>query len=149
MCYSLSMFNMHELTKADIPLVHALSVEIFGVSAKDPKYAIERWEEHLSQHGLLLGAFDGDELVGFKFGYEREPGALHSWLGGVREPYRRRGIMRLLTEKQESWARNNGYHCVTVNTYKDKFPAMYQFLMGSGYHETEERLGKSFLRKEL
>lgn len=72
-------------------------------------------------------------MIGFKFGYRREPGRFHSWLGGVRPLFRRRGAMRALTQAQESWARANGFEAITVNTFQEKFPQMYLFLLGEGY----------------
>jgi GNAT superfamily N-acetyltransferase len=143
------MLDIREQTEEDIPLIHLFSQEIFGESAASEKYAPERWKEHLKKRGLLLGAFENGELVGFKFGYEREAGSFHSWLGGVRRSQRRRGVMRALTEKQESWARSHGYPRLTVNTYREKFPAMYTFLTHSGYTERKEHEGKSFFEKKL
>lgn len=145
----LPMPEIRELTEQDIPAAHDLSVEVFGESASEPKYSLQVWKENLGKNGLLLGTFMDGALVGFKFGYEREPGSFHSWLGGVREPYRHQGIMRLLTERQEAWARSRGYRVLTVNTYQEKFPAMYKLLIGMGYAELDRREGKSFFRKEL
>lgn len=41
--------------------------------------------------------------------------------------------MRALTQAQESWARANGFEAITVNTFQEKFPQMYLFLLGEGY----------------
>jgi predicted GNAT superfamily acetyltransferase len=143
------MIEIRELKEEMIQEAHELSVEIFGAGATDEKHSIEKWKEHLKEGGLLLGAYDAGRLVGFKFGYQREPGSFHSWLGGVCEEYRRRGIARNLMERQEEWVRAHGYHFLTVNTYKDKFPAMYELLMSAGYQVTEQEGGKSFFRKKL
>lgn len=48
---------------------------------------------------LWTAAHDG-KIIGFKAGYEREPGSFLSWLGGVSTPFRRLGIASRLTEIQ-------------------------------------------------
>jgi predicted GNAT superfamily acetyltransferase len=136
------MIEIRELKEGMIQEAHELSVEIFGAGATDEKHSIEKWKEHLKEGGLLLGAYDAGKLVGFKFGYQREPESFHSWLGGVREEYRR-------MERQEEWVRAHGYRFLTVNTYKDKFPAMYELLTNAGYQVTAQEAGKSLFLKKL
>lgn len=143
------MIQIKELTEKDIPLVHELSREVFGESALAEKYSIEKWREHLQESGLLLGAFEDGELIGFKFGYRREPERFHSWLEGVRPDSRRRGVMRALTKTQESWVKARGFQRLTVNTYAEKFPGMYAFLLGSGYRVIATEGRKSFFQKDL
>lgn len=145
------MIEIRELHEKDIPVAFRFSEEIFGAS-QDEKYSEAKWKEHLKELGLLLGAFDGERLVGFKFGYRREPGALHSWLGGVKDSYRKRGIAQMLLERQEQWARKSGFEFITVNTIRDKFPAMYDLLIKNGYavyKESGENEIKSHFRKKL
>lgn len=145
------MIEIRELQGKDIPAAFRFSEEIFGAN-QDEKYLEAKWGEHLKERGLLLGAFDGERLVGFKFGYQREPGTLHSWLGGVKDSYRKRGIAQTLLERQEQWAGENGFEFITVNTIRDKFPAMYDLLIKNGYavyKESGENEIKSHFRKKL
>lgn len=149
---SVSTIVIRPLGEADIPAAHALSVRVFGPSAETEKYSLAAWQKHFYEGGLLVGAYQDGVLVGFKFGYVREPGGLHSWLGGVREESRRQGIMRALTTAQESCAREKGHAFITVNTYRDKFPRMYEFLLKSGYSVVGESGGepkKTYFRKGL
>ncbi len=146
------MIEIRPLNESEIPDAHRLSVEIFDGEGENGKYGIQQWRDKLAQHGLIFGALDGERLVGFKFGYARDPGTFHSWLGGVCNEYRRRGIMRQLTTTQEAWAANHGFSRLTVNTYQHKFPAMYQFLEKSGYKidKTHEEIdGKTHFYKDL
>ena len=145
------MIEIRELQEKHIPAVFRFSEEIFGVSQEE-KYSEEMWVAHLKERGLLLGAFDGDKIVGFKFGYQREPGTLHSWLGGVGETHRKRGIAQMLLDRQERWARQNGFEFITVNTIRDKFPAMYGLLIKNGYvvyMKSGDDENKSHFRKKL
>jgi DNA-binding transcriptional regulator YiaG len=41
---------------------------------------------------------------------------LYSWIGGTRSDWRGRGHFRALTEEQEAWAVNSGFHEVLVKT---------------------------------
>jgi predicted GNAT superfamily acetyltransferase len=146
------MIEIRELMEDDLPEAHRLSVEVFGQDANDEKHSIEKWKKHLKENGTLIGAFDGDELVGFVFGYQRIPEELHSWLAGVRETHRRQGVMRSLNARQEALARAHGFKAVTVNTYQDLFPGMYQFLLQDGYVITGQSGSiplKTHFRKDL
>lgn len=64
-----------------------------------------------------LLARENGVLAGFKIGYELEPGIFYSWLGGVREPFRRLGIARILMERQHARCRAQGYASVRTKTY--------------------------------
>lgn len=67
---------------------------------------------------LLVGlAFDGPVLVGYKIGYERQPGHYYSWLGGVLPAYRGHRIASALMEQQHEWCRRQGYHTIRTQTY--------------------------------
>ncbi len=47
----------------------------------------------------------------------------YSWIGGTRQDWRGQGRYRALTEQQEQWAHEHGYHELVVKT-KNKFYAM-------------------------
>lgn len=66
---------------------------------------------------MTLLARENGVLAGFKTGYELEPGIFYSWLGGVREPFRRLGIARILMERQHARCRAQGYELVRTKTY--------------------------------
>jgi GNAT superfamily N-acetyltransferase len=51
-------------------------------------------------------------LVGFKIGYAVGRQRYHSWLGGVRSDWRRRGIALQLMERQHDWLRVQGFTSV-------------------------------------
>jgi len=70
---------------------------------------------------LVLGAFAGDTIVGYKLGYRtgnrRE--CFYSWLGGVHPHHRRKGVARALTRVQHEWARERGFRYVETHTWGD------------------------------
>jgi GNAT superfamily N-acetyltransferase len=48
---------------------------------------------------------------------------LYAWIGGTRSDWRGQGFFRALSEEQEAWAYNNGFHEIIVKT-KNKFYEM-------------------------
>ncbi|MEZ4356488.1 MAG: GNAT family N-acetyltransferase [Myxococcota bacterium] len=64
-------------------------------------------------------AWADEEAVGFKLGHARGRGEFYSWLGGVSVGYRRRGIARLLMERQHEWCRDQGYQRVSTEALND------------------------------
>ncbi len=48
---------------------------------------------------------------------------LYAWIGGTRSDWRGKGFFRALSEEQEAWAYNNGFHEIIVKT-KNKFYEM-------------------------
>ena len=74
--------------------------------------------EHESQAPLgdLVGQLSG--CVSFT---DRK--IFYSWIGGTRREWRGRGHYRALTEQQEEWAHDHGYHELVVKT-KNRFYTM-------------------------
>jgi predicted GNAT superfamily acetyltransferase len=62
-------------------------------------------------------AMDGEQVVGCKLGYERQPRQFYSWLGCVAPEYRGYGIATELIHRQHNWCREHGYHTVRTQTY--------------------------------
>lgn len=79
----------------------------------------------------LVGEEDG-VLLGFKVGYEVEPGVFYSWLGGVLEAARGKGLASGLMEAQEAWLVNNDYVEVRVKT-RNVFRNMIKLLLKYEY----------------
>lgn len=102
---------------------------------------------------LILMAYDGDKIVGFKVGYERD-GSFYSWMGGVLPTYRRRGIATQLARHQENWARKQGYPTVTFKT-RNQHKNMLLFALRRGFNiigfkeKGEELTNRIILRKVL
>lgn len=155
------MVKIKQLHEADFPVVIDLSLSIFKPKAgkHDRYHNIKNWEEYFKQKGVLLGAFLNNKLVGYLFCYEREPSSnsLHCWMAGVSEMYRRQGILKKLMLKLTKILREKGFKIITINTWPEKFPAMYAYLTKHGYEKYREeekewegkRTLKSFFRKNL
>lgn len=83
---------------------------------------------------LILTAHVEGLPVGFKIGYERE-GRFYSWLGGVDDRFRQRGIASYLADYQEQWARKQGYKTIWMKT-RNRFPQMLLMATQRGFRIT-------------
>lgn len=83
---------------------------------------------------LVLGAFKGDTLVGYKLAYRtgnrRE--CLYSWLGGVHPHHRRKGLARAMTRVQHVWGREHDFLYVETHTWGDN-PGMLILNLQEGF----------------
>ncbi|MGE3842855.1 MAG: hypothetical protein AB7I50_14870 [Vicinamibacterales bacterium] len=80
---------------------------------------------------------------------------LYSWIGGTRSDWRGRGHFRALTEEQEAWAVNVGFHEILVKT-RNRFYDMRGTLDSLRYdvvkyepHHVDNRDSKVYLSKQL
>ena len=110
----------------------------------DRLYAVS-WPNHRPPHDFrpelerllaFVGAYDGDELIGFvKLAWD---GAVHAFLlePTVRPDFRRRGIGRSLVERAVAVARERGLEWVHV----DYEPHLREFYRACGFTPTDAGL---------
>ncbi|HSG90023.1 MAG TPA: GNAT family N-acetyltransferase [Pseudomonadales bacterium] len=98
------------------------------------RYGRQVYERRLTSPGaLILIALADGEAIGFKAGYDRyRDGSWYSWMGGVVEPYRGRGIAQQLLLRQEQWVRDAGYGVLYVKT-RNRHKRMIAFLAANDY----------------
>lgn len=77
-------------------------------------------------NGLLISAVFDDRIIGFAFCYKRE-NDFHIWNVGVLNKYRKMGVWRKMYEEIIKFAKDNNYSEISLNTYKENFPEMYDF----------------------
>ena len=96
-------------------------------------YPLSAFRERLTDRPWLgLVAEEAGQLLGFKVGYELEPGVFYSWLGGVLPQARGKGVARTLLHEQETWLREHNYHEVRVKS-RNRFRAMVTLLLSEEY----------------
>lgn len=127
------------IREATIDELHSVNAQI--AEFKTP-YPLTVFHERLHDREWLgLVAEDGDELLGFKLGYELDKAAanqasqqriFYSWLGGVLPSARRRGAARLLLHAQETWVNANGYQEIRVKS-RNRYRNMLMLLLSEGY----------------
>lgn len=108
--------------------VVSMARELFGPAPEPGTAAVMA-----RRHGLLVQtAWDGAEAVGFKMGYQRNPGGFHSWLGGVREGWRGLGIASRLMAAQHAWCAAHGYRTVRTHS-RNKWRTMLGLDLKHGF----------------
>jgi predicted GNAT superfamily acetyltransferase len=119
------------IRKGTIGEVVALSRE---VTEFFQPYSEKTYEERLSDvpHLILIATVD-DKPVGFKVGYCRYGhDVFYSWMGGVMDQYRRKGIATQLADKQEAWAKTHGFVKVVFKT-RNRLSKMIHFGLNRGF----------------
>lgn len=81
---------------------------------------------------LILVAFYGERVIGYKIGYEDRKSRFYSWLGGVYPEYRGQGIASELMRKQHEWCKDTGYKVVRTQT-KNKWRNMLILNLRHGF----------------
>ncbi len=71
-------------------------------------------------------------IVGFKIGYQIEPGTFYSWVGGVDKSFRQRGIAAELMKRQHDWCARNDFQIVKTKT-TNQFKSMLILNIKSGF----------------
>ena len=103
---------------------------------------VKRWEEKFAErsNSLIQWVTDGDDVVGFKAGYELRPGLFYSWLGGVSPSHRRQGIAKRLMAEQHQYARSIGCKEIrTISTNDHKHMMILNLAVGFDIIETKAK----------
>jgi GNAT superfamily N-acetyltransferase len=77
-------------------------------------------------------AYSGDQVIGYKVGYELKPGKYYSWIGGVHPNFRNEGIAGVLMMQQHEWCKLNGYQTIQTKT-KNKWKSMLILNLKNGF----------------
>ncbi|CAK4070149.1 GNAT family N-acetyltransferase [Vibrio sp. MarTm2] len=100
--------------------VHKETVESLSARLRDkPRFLVQVAEE-------------GEQLLGFKIGYQLDSQTFYSWFGGVSSLARNKGVAQRLLEIQEDWVAEQGYQYLKVKS-RNQFPSMLRLLIKNGY----------------
>ena len=119
----------------DLVEVLEVSITIFQPNEERKKlyHSESDWMEKI-KNGLLVTAYDGTKVIGFAVSYIKSDD-LHIWNVGVLPEYRKRGVWEKMYEITIQVATEKKFTTVSLNTYKDKFPGMYNFCLTHGFAE--------------
>lgn len=119
-----------------IDLILETAKDIFNPSKEElEKYhKREIWLKKVKDGGLMVSASTDNRIVAFAI-CEKRNDSLHIWNVGVLSDYRRLGLWKHIHTLIVTHAIENGYKNITLNTYKDKFPNMYNFVKENDYIE--------------
>jgi GNAT superfamily N-acetyltransferase len=108
-----------------------------------PSLDRQKFEERLARPGcVVLLCSAASELIGFKIGYRESETIFYSWLGGVLENFRGRGIGQQLMDRQHDHCRQNGYGLVKTKTM-NQWRHMLMLNLKNGFEITETYPGKN------
>lgn len=82
---------------------------------------------------LVLVAYVDKKPAGYLLGFDHHrDGSFYCWMVGVLPKFRRKGILKLLMEHQEKWARKKGYTRIRLKT-RNKRREMLMYLVKYGF----------------
>lgn len=117
--------TIQEVDDSALPVIHRLNRAIF-----DEERIINSFE----RRGLLmLMASLQDTPVGFKIGYEQQPGVFYSAKGGVLPEARRQGIARALLQEMLLVVEARDYRRFVFDTFPNKHPGMTILALSMGF----------------
>lgn len=82
---------------------------------------------------IFTVALEDEELMGYKIGYELDSDGFYSWLGGVDENHRNKGIASKLMNRQHHYLKEKGYKAVQTKT-KNKWRDMLVLNIKNGFN---------------
>lgn len=90
-------------------------------------------------HILCLGAWQENELIGFKIGYDRNEQEFYSAKGGVHPKQRRKGIARQLLHTMLLFTLHHGYQRFIYDTFPNMHPAMLILGLHEGFRVSDAK----------
>ena len=87
----------------------------------DEVFFIERIKT--KENILILIAYDNEIPIGFKIGYRYNETTFYSWVGGVLENYRKKGVAKQLAKLQENWCKKKQFSKIRTKSM-NKFKSM-------------------------
>ena len=121
--------------EAIVARIHKLFEVIFGETEQ------AELVESLSRRTTVMSilAREGIEIIGFKLGFEDEPGVYRSWTGAVAPRWQGKGVGVRLLDIQHSWCEENGYECIRTVGYNE-YKEMLQLNLSHGFDVVGTRM---------
>ncbi|MDB5260156.1 MAG: Acetyltransferase family protein [Candidatus Nomurabacteria bacterium] len=117
----------------------ALCREVFNnQQGFEEHYDENEWREKLAEGGLFIAATENNTLIGFAMCYKKTPETFHIWDVGVEKEHRKKGVWRKMFNLINEYARKRGYSYLTIHTFKEISPVMFNFLVKEGFEITED-----------
>jgi ribosomal protein S18 acetylase RimI-like enzyme len=129
------VLKINELKDLDEILVVANKVFKPNLQEKEKYHNKTNWLEKL-KNGFLISVVVDNIIVGFAISYKKK-GCLHIWNVGVLKDYRKMGIWKRMYEEIIEYAKKHNFQKISLNTYKEKFPKMYNFCKNEGFVENK------------
>lgn len=137
----LDRIDIKEIPREELYLLSRLNREIFEheyfIRMKHPKDL------------LILSAWLGGELVGFKIGYAHSNTRFYSAKGCTHPDFRRIGIARKLLWRMIVETTRKGYKDLVFDTFPELFSGMYELGISAGFAVLERKHNASFKAEQV
>lgn len=129
-------FLITMITAREIPIEQAASVHN-AIPEFDLRPVEHFTERYTGKDHLIVGGYVDDHLAGYLIGYDRDgDGSFYCWMAGVTPQHRRKGVLSVMMDYEEEWARRRGYNKIKVKT-RNKFREMLVYAITHGFNLTE------------
>jgi len=128
---------MEKIIVKEVPIEEAVKVNA-TIAEFGEKYPKEYFENrYRNKKKLIIVAYIGKQPAGYVVGYDKYGnGSFYCWMAGVNPKFRRMGVLKVLINYQNRWAKKNGYRKIRVKTRNNR-REMLAYLIRYGYYFTE------------
>lgn len=100
----------------------------------DTAYFEERYN---GKRHVIFVAYLDERPIGYMISYDKfGDGSIYCWMAGVNPEFRKLGALTKLTEKLESWCKENSIHTIHIKT-RNRRREILNYLIKNGYLLTE------------
>ena len=88
------------------------------------------------EHLIIIASYD-NQPAGYLIGYDKfGDDSFYCWMAGVDNNFRKKGILKALTDYQDKWAKSKGYNKIKIKTRNNR-REMLSYLVKYGFLFTE------------
>lgn len=98
---------------------------------------------------IILAAYVGDVLAGFKIGYGIENKVFYSAKSGVLPEFRRKGIASKLLYRMILVVKKKGYRELVFDTFPHRFPGMMNLGMKEGFKPQSIKWNEAYADNQI
>lgn len=104
----------------------------------NPPYQKDYFENrYKDKDKLIIVAYINKQPAGYIVGYDRfKDRSFYCWLLGVNPKYRKKGVLKILMNYQNKWAKEKGYNKIKIKTRNNR-KKMLAYLVKYGFLFTE------------
>ncbi|MCA9459614.1 MAG: GNAT family N-acetyltransferase [Nanoarchaeota archaeon] len=116
------------------------------------KYFEDRYKD---REKLIIVAYIDNQAAGYIVGYDKfEDGSFYCWMAGVNPNFRKMGVLKLLMDYEDKWAKEKGYNKIKIKTRNNRreilaYLVKYGFLFTDVIQKSNIADNRILLEREL
>lgn len=121
----------------EVPIEEAVKVNE-SITEFDAPYQKDYFEErYKDKEKLIIVAYVDDQPAGYIVGYDKfRDGSFYCWMAGVNPKFRKMGVLKVLMDYEDKWAKEKGYNKIKIKTRNNR-REMLAYLVKYGFFFTE------------